>query len=148
MKKAIALSALAISLLLTAQVASANTIFECTTKGGKVIKLTETADTVRYSFGKPNRPELVLDTDIVSAVYRPYQGVGRYMNYSVQVQNDDAHGTTSYQVFTSADKNSDATKAGVLVTTHDKKEKEILCHPNKIRVNQLETMEKTTNIPQ
>ncbi len=147
MKKIIALSAIAASMLLTAQAASAETIFECTTKNGKVIKLTETADTVRYSFGKPNRPELVLDSDIVSAVYSPYQGVGRYMNYSVQVQNDDARGATTYTVFTSADKNSDATKAGVLVNTSDNKEVEILCHPNKIRVNRLETMESTTNIP-
>ncbi len=128
---------------LLATSAHAQTIFECTTTNGKVLKLSETADEVSYSFGKPNRPELVFSSDIVSAVYRPYQGVGRYMNYTVQVQNKDA----IYEVFTSADKQSDQTKAGVLVIT-GKKETEILCHPNKIRINRLETMESTTNIPQ
>lgn len=136
------LSAIALMTAMTT-VAHAQTIFECTTTNGKVIKLSENADEVNYSFGKPNRPELVFSSDIVSTVYRPYQGVGRYMNYAVQVQNNDA----MYEVFTSADKQSDRTKAGVLVIT-DKKETEILCHPNKIRINRLETMESTTKIPQ
>lgn len=138
-KLLIALTALAL-----ATPAFAQTIFECTTTNGKVLKLTETKDNVGYSFGKVNRPELAFKIGKENAIYRAYNGIGRYMDYSVEVQNHDA----VYQVFTSADKHSQKVKSGVWVTLlGSEQHSEILCHPKKVRVNKLETIQNTTGIP-
>ena len=141
MKKLLTLTALSLAL---STPAFAETIFECTTTNGKVLKLTENTDTVGYSFGKANRPELAFETPIADAVYRPYGGVGRQMETSVEVKNKD----TTYTITTITDKKTGKNQSGVMVTTDTHKHsKPIWCNPKKVRVNLLKTMTDTTNIP-
>lgn len=134
----------ALAALAAANPALAKTIFECTTTGGKILKLTENQDTVGYSFGKANRTELAFDTPIAEAVYRPYGGVGRQMETSVEVKNKD----TVYTITTITDKKTGKSQSGVMVTTDTHKHSNaIWCNPKKVRVNLLKTMADTTNIP-
>lgn len=143
MKKLITLTALS---LIMATPAFAKTIFECTTTNGKVLKLTENTDTVGYSFGKANRTELAFETPIADAVYRPYGGVGRQMEASVAVKNQEV----IYYITTVTDKKTGKSLSGVIIEQLNNKHSNsetVWCHPKKVRVNLLNKMADTTNIP-
>lgn len=56
---------------------------------------------IQYTFGRPGKtPELALSVPRESASTFQWPGVGRYINYSVKIPNDN----TTYQVFTSAER--------------------------------------------
>lgn len=79
-------------------------LFFCNTVNNKVIQLCDAGATINYSFGRPNtQPELALQVPRHLASTWQWQGVGRWMSYSVVVPN----GNTRYQIFFSVDRLSD-----------------------------------------
>lgn len=70
--------------------------------------------TIDYSFGKPGAtPEIIVRAPRSDASTFQWQGVGRYLSYTVEVPN----GNTTYSVFLGADRLSKrhAVDAGVSV---------------------------------
>lgn len=79
-------------------------LFFCNTVNNKVIQLCDAGATINYRFGRPNaQPELALQVPRHLASTWQWQGVGRWMSYSVVVPNGD----TRYQIFFSVDRLSD-----------------------------------------
>lgn len=135
---------IAMSALAATQMAYGDVIFECTTTDGDILKLGETADKVQYSFGKPNRPELRFEADIITALYTSFENNGGFATHYVTLNNQG----TTYEVFSTDYGYDDSSRSGVSV--HDAKHRiltEILCHPDKIRTNRLAVMGSTTQIP-
>ena len=58
-------------------------LFYCQTENGKRIELYDLGDTIRYSFGPENDPEIVLDAPRDQASTYQWAGVGRSIHYSV-----------------------------------------------------------------
>lgn len=103
-----------------------NVLFHCETRNNKEIILCDHEDTVDYSFGKVNQvPELSLSVPREQATTFQWQGLGRWINYSVTIPND----VTRYTVFTSLDRIGDdhEFEAGVIVTTDGVEIARILC---------------------
>jgi hypothetical protein len=75
-------------------------LFYCTTEQGKVIKLYDLGETIQYSFGPANQPEIVLNVSRNQATTYQWAGVGRSIYYSVEVPNGD----TIYNIFWSVDR--------------------------------------------
>lgn len=93
------------------------TLFSCLTPRGKQIELCDRGRTIQYSFGKPQlKPEIVVTVPRHRASTSQWQGVGRYMTYSVDVPNGD----TLYSVYWSADKIEQGIEAGVNVLVKGK----------------------------
>jgi hypothetical protein len=88
------------------------TLFSCATqKSGKRIEVCATANTIQYSFGKPNaKPELVLSVPKSQASTYQWEGVGRSMTYSVNIPNGD----TEYRVYSGAEKATEETPDGAV----------------------------------
>ncbi len=89
-------------------------LFQCATEDGKEILLRDRRRVIDYSFGRPGQtPELSLSVPRAEATTYQWQGMGRWITYSVTVPI----GTTKYTVFTSADRIDDAHQldAGVVV---------------------------------
>ncbi|MDQ3228128.1 MAG: hypothetical protein M3Q13_00095 [Pseudomonadota bacterium] len=102
------------------------TLFHCPTLDGKQILLCDRDESLEYSFGKPKtKPELAFSVPRNQATTFQWQGVGRWMSYSVTVPN----GKTKYTVFTSLDRLTDEHEfeAGVTVTIGDSEVAKILC---------------------
>lgn len=79
-------------------------LFFCNTVNNKMIHLCDAGATINYRFGRPNAPpELALQVPRHLASTWQWQGVGRWMSYSVVIPNGD----TRYQVFFSVDRLSD-----------------------------------------
>lgn len=101
-------------------------LFQCETKNGKEVLLCDRGETLGYSYGKTSEPpELALSVPRDQATTFQWQGVGRWVNYSVTVPN----GSTRYTVFTSVDQLSDdhEFEAGVIVTADGEEIARILC---------------------
>lgn len=78
-----------------------NTIFACTTTNGKFVEVCDAGKVIQYTFGRSGEtPELALSVPRDQASTFQWPGVGRYINYSVKIPNDN----TTYQVFTSAER--------------------------------------------
>ncbi|TVP66761.1 MAG: hypothetical protein EA342_10960 [Leptolyngbya sp. LCM1.Bin17] len=78
-------------------------LFYCQTENRKRIELYDLGDTIRYSFGPDNDPEIVLDVPRDQASTYQWAGVGRSMYYSVDIPNAN----TVYTVFISEDRLSE-----------------------------------------
>lgn len=78
-------------------------LFSCQTENGKLIKLYDLGDMIRYSFGPENDPEIVLDVPRDEASTYQWAGVGRSIHYSVDIPNAN----TMYTVFISEDRLSE-----------------------------------------
>lgn len=78
------------------------TLFSCIAqKNGKRIEACDAGETIDYSFGKPGKkPELALSVPRDEVTTWQWKGIGRYINYSVSIPNNDH----VYRVFTSFDK--------------------------------------------
>ncbi len=90
------------------------TLFRCTTKSGKQIEVCDAGKTINYSFGKPGKkPELALNAVRDDVTTWQWNGVGRYMSYTVNIPN----GEHMYRVFWGVDRLTDehAEEAGVHV---------------------------------
>ena len=113
------------------------TVFSCQTAKGKVIQVCDAGKTIDYSFGKPElAPELVVRAPRGEASTFQWQGIGRYISYSVSIPN----GNTVYSVFWSLDKLSEsrATEAGVNVEVNNKLVATVLCADAKSIVQNIE----------
>jgi len=80
------------------------TVFSCQTAKGKVIEVCDAGKTISYSFGLPTaKPEIVVTVPRAQASTSQWEGVGRYMSYSVNIPN----GNGVYSVYWAADRMSD-----------------------------------------
>src|SRR5262245_60810646 len=71
-------------------------VFSCLAAKGKLIQVCDAGKTIDYSFGKPRAtPEIIVRAPRSEASTFQWQGVGRYLSYSVEVPN----GNTTYRVF-------------------------------------------------
>lgn len=76
-------------MVLAACPSGAETLFFCNTqKANKQIELCDAGKTVNYSFGKKGqKPELAIAVPRSAASTFQWQGIGRWMSYSVNVPN-------------------------------------------------------------
>ncbi len=113
------------------------TVFSCQTAKGKLIQVCDSGKTIDYSFGKPElAPEMVVRAPRNEASTFQWQGIGRYINYSVSIP----HGNTVYSVFWSLDKLSEshAIEAGVNVEVNKKLVATVPCVDGKRAVQNIE----------
>lgn len=115
---------------------TATVLFDCTTRNGKRLLLTEQDGTVTYRFGKKSKPELSFTQPKSEVRYRPWKGIGRHMTYSLILQNAGHE----YQIFHSGDKQDQINQSGVWVNPDAEKHAEILCRKGSVRVNLLEEL--------
>lgn len=103
-----------------------STVFYCITAKGKQIQVCDGGKTIDYSFGRPGvTPELAISVPRAKASTSQWQGIGRYMSYSVDIPN----GATVYQVFWGTDRLSDdhGIEAGVHVVVKGKQIATVTC---------------------
>ncbi len=85
-------------------VAGEATVFACQTAQGKRIEVCDAGKTLTYSFGRPQaQPEIMLRVARERASTSQWNGLGRFIAYSVDIPNGD----TVYSVFWGADRLSD-----------------------------------------
>ena len=129
MKKAALLATILVISPFTVQAACKNeqqTIFSCMTAKGKRIQLCDQQQTLEYSFGKASlKPEIVVQVPRSAATTTQWQGVGRWMSYSVEIPN----GKTVYSVFWGVDRLSEehGIEAGVNVEVNGKHAATVKC---------------------
>ena len=102
------------------------TVFSCQTAKGKVIEVCDAGKTISYSFGLPtSKPEIVVTVPRAQASTSQWEGVGRYMSYSVNIPN----GNGVYSVYWAADRMSDkhGIEAGVNVEINKKQVATVKC---------------------
>ncbi len=117
-----------------------STVFQCLTSKGKQIEVCDSGKTIDYSFGKPgSAPELAIRAKRDDASTYQWQGMGSAMTYSVDIPN----GNTTYSVFWSADRMSEAhaISAGVSVVVSGKSVATVNCAANKPITQQIEGIE-------
>jgi hypothetical protein len=110
-------------------------LFSCNTQNGKRILLQDAGQTIDYTFGKLNQtPELSLKVPRNQASTWQWQGIGRWMNYSIEVPNQE----TLYSVFWSMDRLNpkNPVDAGVQVRVNSKVVATVQCSSN--IVNQMQ----------
>lgn len=112
------------------------TVFSCIAAKGKRIEVCDAGKTIDYTFGPATAPELVLRVPRQQASTAQWQGVGRYLSYTVEVPNGD----TLYRVFWSADRLSEAhgVEAGVHVEIRKKLVATVRCVGEKDIVQAIE----------
>jgi len=113
------------------------TVFSCLTAKGKLIQVCDSDKTIDYSFGKPGlSPEIIVLAPRSAASTFQWQGVGRYLSYTVEVPN----GNTTYSVFWGADRLADAhpIEAGVNVEVNKKLIATVKCVGEKHIVQNIE----------
>ena len=109
------------------------TIFQCTTTNNKQIEVCDAGKTISYSFGKHGKkPELALSIPRHQATTFQWHGIGRYINYSVNIPN----GKYTYSVYTSIDKleenEAKGFEAGVSVEKNRNHLATIICRDNTV----------------
>lgn len=126
----------AVSSALAACEKGGKTVFSCLAAKGKIIQVCDSGKTIDYSFGKPNAPEIVVRAPRSEASTFQWQGIGRYLSYSVEVPN----GSTTYNVFWGADRLTDEHKidAGVNVEINKKLVATVKCVGEKYIVQNIE----------
>ncbi|WML89156.1 hypothetical protein [Thiothrix lacustris] len=109
-----------------------DTLFHCTAqKSGKQIEVCDTDKTIDYSFGKPGKkPELALSVPRADVTTWQWNGIGRYMSYTVNIPNNDH----VYRVFWGVDRLTDehAIEAGVHVEKNGDVLATIYCKPDTV----------------
>ena len=106
-------------------------VFYCRTTNNKTVEVCDLGTKISYSFGRAGRqPELALAVPRNQATSYQWQGIGRYMSYSVTIPN----GNTKYEVFLSVDRLSDdhPLEAGINVSVDDRHLATIECAPNSL----------------
>ena len=102
------------------------TVFSCVTTKGKQIEVCDDGKTIEYSFGKPKgKSEIVVKVPRSHASTSQWDGMGRYVSYSVDIPN----GNTTYNVFWGVDRLTDehAIEAGVNVVIKNKTAATVKC---------------------
>jgi hypothetical protein len=113
------------------------TVFSCLAAKGKLIQVCDSGKTIDYSFGKSSLPpEIIVRAPRSEASTFQWQGVGRYLSYSVEVPN----GNTIYRVFWGVDRLTDehAIDAGVEVEVNEKLVATVKCVGEKHIVQNIE----------
>ncbi|MDD2499854.1 MAG: hypothetical protein PHN92_03420 [Geobacter sp.] len=113
---------------------SGKTIFACTAKNGKQVQVCDNGDTLEYSFGKLGSIEKHFKINRADASTYQWNGMGRYMNYTVELPTGD----TVYSVFTGADKINMKSESGVNVTVKGKAVATVKCNEKKKIVADIE----------
>ncbi|SKA67717.1 hypothetical protein SAMN02745130_00098 [Thiothrix eikelboomii] len=130
-------SLLMANLALAACPSGSETLFFCNTqKGNKQLEVCDAGKTISYSFGKKGqKPELAIAVPRSKASTWQWQGIGRYMSYSVNIPNSDYN----YNVFWSVDRVTEehAIEAGVNVEKKGKLLTTLLCQEKGL-INNLE----------
>jgi hypothetical protein len=101
-------------------------LFTCSTESHKRLTLCESKATIVYAFGKEGlRPDIVVTVPRNKASTWQWKGIGRYVNYSVEVPN----GGITYRVYSSIDRNvGEATyEAGVEILQKEESLATVLC---------------------
>lgn len=99
-------------------------VFHCRTTNRKEIRLCDRGSTIFYSFGSPGaKPDLQLSVPREQAWAWKWEGIGRFITYSVSVPNGDVH----YTVFTSADRSEQEFEAGVSVEKDEEEIARVIC---------------------
>ncbi|MBK1620719.1 hypothetical protein CKO42_20255 [Lamprobacter modestohalophilus] len=76
-------------------------MFYCKTTNHKEVEVCDAGKQIRYCFGRPGQmPELTLTVPRASALTGQWNGIGRYIHYSLTIPN----GAVRYSVFFSADR--------------------------------------------
>ena len=112
-------------------------IFSCQTAKGKVIEVCDSGKTIDYSFGKPKgTPEIVVRAPRSEASTFQWQGVGRYISYTVEIPN----GNTTYRVFWGSDRITEqhAIEAGVNVEVNKELKSTVKCSNEKPIIQRME----------
>jgi len=105
----------------------AKEVFFCEASRGRIIQVCDAATTIEYTFGKPQKPDIVLAADRNTVTTRQWEGMGP-MSYDVRVPN----GNTTYTVFWSFDRDpSHEPDAGVAVEVNQKHVATVQCLPTK-----------------
>ena len=113
------------------------TVFSCLAAKGKRIQVCDSGKTIEYSFGKTDeRPEITVRAQRAEASTFQWQGIGRYISYTVEIPN----GNTTYAVFWGADKLTEnhAVEAGVSVEVDKKPVATVKCVGEKHIVQNIE----------
>jgi hypothetical protein len=113
------------------------TVFSCLTAKGKLIQVCDSGKTIDYSFGKPDAtPEIIVRAQRNEASTFQWQGIGRYISYTVEIPN----GKTNYSVFWGSDKLKEehAIEAGVAVEVDNKTVATVKCVGEKHIVQNIE----------
>lgn len=107
--------------------ASQKTIFHCTTTQQKHIQVCDANTHIHYKFGKNlNQPELQLSVPRHKTSTNQWGGIGPSESYSVNIPNAN----TIYSVFSSLDKNTFESTAGVAIYQNDKLQGTVYCNQN------------------
>lgn len=116
--------------------AASKLLFQCTTSKGKQILLCDSGKTIDYSFGPRGKPEIVVRAKRDEASTTQWHGMGRYMNYSVDVPNRDV----SYSVYWGVDRLDEQhpVEAGVYVMQGETELATVKCDGRKPIVQRME----------
>lgn len=105
------------------------TIFSCTTTKGKVVEVCDAGPNIQYSFGKKGAtPEMAIAIPRRKASTYQWDGMGSGMTYTVRIPN----GNTVYEVFSSADRNTQEISSGINVEIGGKQVATLTCKPETV----------------
>lgn len=108
-------------------------LFFCRTENNKLIELYDFGETIQYSFGPEDAPEIVLNVPRDQAATYQWAGVGRSIYYSVEIPNQN----TVYNVFISQDRLTEGRPitGGVDVLVNDEYVASVYCADENILSN-------------
>jgi len=121
-------------------------LFYCRTTNGKKVEICDAGETIRYAYGKiRGRPEIALSIERNEARMRPWNGIGRWVSYSVLIRN----GATTYEASIAFDRLSDEDEAGIYVFADGELVAEIPCKLDTVRqsINSTELTKAEENEP-
>lgn len=123
----VAFAAIFVSSHLFAQCGTNEKVFSCTTKKGKIIEVCDKKKTIQYSFGKANKPDILINVPREKVTTSQWSGMGP-MAYSVTIPNANAQ----YSVYSSVDRMSEehTISAGVDVILNGKHATTVECSSN------------------
>lgn len=108
-----------------AQVVSAQTIFSCTTKSGKIATLDREGNNYVYAYGKPHKTEITLKNSVNQVLSNKFTGVVRYA-YAANTYVALTNGQYTY-VLRSFFSTKNGEEASLYVLKNNKKIANITC---------------------
>ena len=112
------------------------TVFSCQVAKGKIIQVCDAGKMIEYSFGKAKTPDIVVRVPRNEAPTSQWNGIGRYLSYTIDVPN----GNTIYSVFWGSDRVTDEHKieAGVNVEINNQLAATVKCIDEKSIIQNIE----------
>lgn len=93
--------------------AQAKVVFQCKNINGKQIQVQDLGKTLRYSFGKPGHPEIVVNVPREQARRHPWGGTGAFISDDLDIPNGDIVYSVNFSVNRMSDQHE--IEAGVTV---------------------------------